>query len=155
MFPKDRGLAQVIRYGVVGVLNNSLGYLIYLAITWLWLEPKVAVTLLYPIGVITAYFGHAKYSFSYRGRTAHGVPRYLVAHGIGYGANMLLLYIFVDRLAFPHQLVQAAAIFVVAGILFLLFRYFVFPVQSISGPVQCPIAETVVRTAETGNRNGR
>lgn len=120
-------LGQVVRYGVVGVLNNLLGYLIYLLVTWLWLDPKVAVTLMYPIGAVTAYFGHAKYSFAYSGRASHGIIRYAIAHLIGYGTNITMLYVFSDLLMYPHQLVQAAAIVVVAGILYLLFRYFVFP----------------------------
>lgn len=120
-------LGQVARYGVVGVLNNLLGYLIYLLITWLWLDPKVAVTLMYPIGAVTAYFGHARYSFAYSGRSSHGIIRYAIAHVIGYGANIGMIYVFSDRLGYPHQLVQAAAIVAVAGILYLLFRYFVFP----------------------------
>lgn len=125
-------LTQVVRYGVVGVLNNLLGYLIYLLVTWLWLDPKVAITLLYPVGAVTAYFGHAKYSFAYSGSTSHGVLRYVIAHLIGYSVNVLMLYVFSDRLLYPHQIVQGAAIFVVAGVLFLLFRYFVFPNRSSS-----------------------
>jgi putative flippase GtrA len=120
-------MRQVARYGLVGVLNNLLGYLIYLVVTWLWLDPKIAVTLMYPIGAATAYFGHARYSFAYSGRTTHGIVRYVIAHLIGYGSNIGMLYMFSDRLGYPHQLVQAAAIVAVAGILYLLFRYFVFP----------------------------
>ena len=120
-------LAQVMRYGVVGVLNNLLGYLIYLAVTWFWLEPKLAVTLLYPIGVLTAYVGHAKYAFAYQGRHAHGLLRYFTAHLIGYGVNVSLLHIFSDKLLYPHQAVQAVAIVVVGGLLYLLSRYWVFP----------------------------
>ncbi|MBM3273358.1 GtrA family protein [Candidatus Kaiserbacteria bacterium] len=119
-------LCQVFRYGVVGVLNNLLGYLIYLVVTWLWLDPKMAVTLMYPIGAATAYFGHARYSFAYSGRTSHGIARYTIAHLIGFGANISMLYLFSDQLGYPHQLVQAVAIVAVAGILYLLFRYFVF-----------------------------
>lgn len=120
-------LGQVFRYGVVGVLNNLLGYFIYLVVTWLWLDPKVAVALMYPIGAVTAYFGHARYAFAFKGRTSHGLARYALAHLMGYGVNIGMLFLFSDRFGYPHQLVQAAAIIVVAGILFLLFRYFVFP----------------------------
>lgn len=122
-------LGQLLRYGVIGVLNNLLGYLIYLVVTWLWLDPKVAVTLMYPIGTATAYFGHSRYSFVYSGCTSHGIARYFIAHLIGYGANIGMLYLFSDRLGYPHQLVQAVAIVAVASILYLLFRYFVFPNQ--------------------------
>lgn len=125
-------LTQIIRYGVVGVMTNLLGYLIYLAVAWLWLEPKLAVTILYPIGAFTAYFGHAKYSFSYKGRTHVGVLRFFIAQSIGYGLNVALLYVFVDKFMLPHQLVQAGAMFVVAGILFLLLRYFVFSSRQVN-----------------------
>lgn len=120
-------LRQVVRYGVVGVLNNLLGYLIYLLVTWLWLDPKVAVTLMYPIGAVTAYLGHAKFAFAYSGRPSRGIIRYAIAHLIGYGVNIGMLYVFSDWLGYPHQMVQAVAIVAVAGILYLLFRYFVFP----------------------------
>ena len=119
-------LEQIIRYGVVGVANNLLGYSIYLIVTWLWLDPKIAVSILYPISATIAYFSHAKYSFSYNGRHASSIARYAFAHVLGYSANILLLYIFVDKLLFPHEFVQLISIVVVAGILFLLFRYFVF-----------------------------
>ena len=122
-------LRQIIRYGIVGILNNLLGYLIYLAVTWLGLDPKVAVTILYPIGAFTSYFGHARYSFTLKNNSSHVVVRYVIAHCVGYGATLLMLYIFTDKLFFPHQIVQAAAIFVVAAILYLMFRYFVFPDQ--------------------------
>ena len=120
---------QLLRYGVVGLLTNLAGYLIYLLLTWLWLEPKLAVTLLYPVGVIAGYFGHARYSFTFQGRLSSGMIRYLVAHAFGYVLNVSLLYVFTDRLHFPHEAVQFCAIFIVAGVLFLLFRYYVFPTR--------------------------
>lgn len=122
----------IVRYGIVGVLNNLRGYLIYLVLTWLWLEPKTAVTIMYPVSAAMAYFGHARYSFSYQGKVWHGALRYCVAHVIGYSASIGILYVFSDKLGFPHQLVRFFAIFAVAGILYVLFRYFVFPNRPLS-----------------------
>lgn len=118
---------QLFRYGIAGVLNNLLGYLVYLLMTYFGVDPKVAVTILYPISAVSGYFAHFKYSFLYR--EGHGVAifRYALAHCAGYGLNVGMLAVFSDHLQFPHQAVQAAAIFVVAGFLFLVFRYFVFP----------------------------
>lgn len=120
-------IADLGKYGLVGFLNNLLGYLIYILVTWFWLDPKIAVTLMYPIGAVTAYFGHARYSFSYKGSHLHSIVRYIIAHLIGYATNIGMLYLFWSRLGYPHQLVQAVAIMFVAVILFLLFHYFVFP----------------------------
>ncbi|MBA3537173.1 MAG: GtrA family protein [Tatlockia sp.] len=124
---KFPAIYQFIRYGIVGVINNLLGYLIYLFVTFFWLEPKIAITLFYPIGALTGYFGHLKYSFAYQGKHRFTLIRYGIAHFIGYSINFMMLVILVDKLKFPHQAVQASAIFVVASALFLMFRYFVFP----------------------------
>lgn len=123
---------QLVRYGVVGIANNLVGYLLYLGVTWSGVDPKLTVTLMYPVGALIGYFSHARYSFSYRGGRTRGLFRYVIAHVIGYGANVSLLYIFSDRMGYPHQLVQAMAIFLVASLLFVLFRYFVFPACSSS-----------------------
>lgn len=118
---------QIGRYAVVGILNNLRGYLTYLLLTWLWLDPKVAVSLMYPLGAFFAYFGHARYSFSYVGSKFMGAIRYFFAHLVGYLSNIGILYLLSDKLGYPHQLVQLLAITMVAGLLFILFRYFVFP----------------------------
>lgn len=119
-------LTQVVRYGMVGVLNNLLGYLLYLLVTWRWLDPKLAVSILYPVGALTAYFAHAKYSFSYHGGTSKALFRFVLAHFVGYTTNVLMLFLLVDVCGYPHPLVQAFAIVAVAGVLFVLFRCYVF-----------------------------
>lgn len=123
---KFPALLQMIRYGIVGVANNLISYLIYLLMTYLWLDPKVAVTLFYPIGAVTAYFGHYKYSFSYQGKNTFTMLRYGLAHVIGYSINLMMLLVLSDKFQLPHQAVQALAILVVAFTLFLLLKYFVF-----------------------------
>ena len=45
----------------------------------------------------------------------------------GYLLNFVILLTFVDRLGYTHQWVQAAAIIIVAGFLFITFKYYVFP----------------------------
>ena len=119
-------LRQAVRYGIAGVLNNLFGYAAYLLMTYFGIDPKVAVTFVYPLTVTTGYFAHFRYSFS--SRRAHGsaMSRYLVAHCSGYAVNLAMLHVFSDRMGLPHQAVQAAAIIVVAGMLFVLFRVFVF-----------------------------
>ena len=123
-------VSQMLRYAVVGIMNNLFGYLIYIAVTWLWLEPKLAVTLMYPISAVTAYFGHAKYAFSIQGQHGRALLRYIISHSLGYAINLSILYIFVDLHGYPHQAVQACAVFVVGGVLYLLFRYWVFGINS-------------------------
>ena len=143
-------LLQLIRYGVVGLFSNLAGYLVYLLITWLGVDPKITVTFLYPLGAAIAYYGHARYSFSYRGRHLNGFVRYVITHVFGYLLNVGSLYLFVDILGHPHQLVQLVNIFAVAGFLFLAFKFFAFPKCGAQGA--CVEVENLVHGAE---RDGR
>ena len=45
----------------------------------------------------------------------------------GFLINLAMLYYFVDVIGFPHEIVQALAILLVSGYLFLTTRFFVFP----------------------------
>lgn len=126
-----RLLKQVFRYSIVGILNNLWGYSLYLFVTWLGMDPKLAVSILYPVAMFSAYFAHSKYSFKYPKWRSSSKFRFIISHIIGYAVNVMILSIFVDGFGYPHQMVQAAAIFVVAGVLFFLLRYYVFPLANI------------------------
>ena len=55
-----RSLRQVIRYGIVGVVQNAVGYGIYLFFTWLGADPKLVVSIAYPIGILISFLGNKK-----------------------------------------------------------------------------------------------
>lgn len=115
------------RYAVVGMLSNLSAYLVYLLVTSLGVEPKMAMTLLYILGAAIGFFGNRQWAFEHKGSLMGAGWRYLLVHLAGYLLNLSILLAFVDVLGFPHQLVQAIAIGLVAGFLYLLFKYYVFP----------------------------
>ena len=118
---------QFVKTCVVGVIQNTIGYLVYLSLTWSWFDPKTAVTITYPVGFIIGYYGHFKYSFSYKGNHYKGTVRYIIAHVLGYLTNISILYIFYDLMGFDHRAVQIFAIGILVVFFFLLYKYFVFP----------------------------
>lgn len=119
-------MLQLIRYGLVGLASNGAMYFIYLLITYLGMEAKTAMTLVYIVGAFIGFAGNRKWTFAHRGAYSSAALRYVLAHLCGYLLNFMILYIFVDRLGYAHQWVQAAAIIIVAGFLFIIFKYFVF-----------------------------
>lgn len=128
-------LGRLFRYGLVGVAVNAAGYLVYLAVTWLGVGPKTTAGLLYVFGATMGYLGNRRFAFAHRGGHTGAAARFALAHVGGFALNLGLLYVFHDRLGFPHQLVQAVAILVVAGMLFVVFDVFVFPRQARSGDI--------------------
>lgn len=119
-------MLQLIRYSLVGVASNATIYLVYLLITYLGVEPKTAMTFVYIIGASIGFIGNRKWTFAHRGNSSSAALRYVLAHLLGYLLNLFILVTFVDRLGYAHQWVQAAAIIIVAGFLFIVFKYFVF-----------------------------
>ncbi len=118
--------SQLFRYGLIGMTTNLVGYSVYLLLTSLGNTPKITMTVLYVIGANISFFANKKITFSYTGNVFVSGIRFTITHLFGYLLNFLILMIFVDKLGYPHQLVQGIAIFVVAGFLFVCFKIFVF-----------------------------
>ena len=121
-----RTFGELIRFGVVGVAHNLLGYLVYLLITWLGTDPKVAVAILYPLGTAFSYFANRQWTFEHKGKVGQSMSRYIGMHVFGYTLNLLIIYVGVDVLAFPHQLVQLFAMGFLAVMFFVMSKLLVF-----------------------------
>ena len=124
---KSQGqFSQLSRFALVGVASNLAGYMVYLLATNLGSTPKITMTVLYGTGAAIGYVGNRNFTFAHHGSVLDSGIRYLIAHLLGYLTNLFILFYFSDTLRFPHQWVQAAAIFVVAGFLFIASKFFVF-----------------------------
>lgn len=117
---------QFLRYAIVGVVSNAVLYALYLFLTWAGVGPKIAMTLLYAFGVAQTFVFNRKWSFQHQGKGSPALVRYASAYGFGYLLNLIVLLVLVDQWGFPHQWVQGAMILILAVMLFLLQRYWVF-----------------------------
>lgn len=123
---KRRTVPQSLRFIVVGVLNNLGGYLLYIAVTWAGVDPKLTVAMFYPVAVLINYLTHARYSFDSRGDHGRRLPRYIVVYMLALLVNLGMLALFHDRMGFRHEFVQFAAFGVVGTFLFFSMKFFVF-----------------------------
>lgn len=130
-------LRQFFTYALIGVLTNIIGYAIYLILTYLWGAPKLTMTALYFVGASIGFVANRRFTFRHDGGIGISGVRYLLAQVAGYLLNLVLLLLFVDWFDFPHQVVQAIAIVVVAIFLFVVLRVFVFaPSLAVTGVVR-------------------
>lgn len=119
-------MAQLLRYALVGTVSNGSAYVAYLLLTAAGIGPRLAMTVVYVAAATAAFWGNRWLTFHHRGSVASSGSRFALAHLAGYATNLTLLTVFVRWLGLPHQLVQAIAIVLVAGLLFVLSRNFVF-----------------------------
>ncbi len=117
---------QLVRFGIVGLVSNVVLFIAYLAITSAGTEHKIAMTLLYAVGVVQTFILNKRWSFRHQGENRTAFVRYCISYSFGYVINLAALYILVDTIGYPHQIVQGAMIIALAVILFALQKFWVF-----------------------------
>ena len=125
-------LTQAVRFALVGLASNALGFCWYLLLTWLGMGPKAAMSVLFLLGTLQTFLFNKRWSFQYGGNDKLVLLRYLAAYGLGYMLNLAMLIVLVDHANLPHAPVQAVMIGVVAVMMFLLQKFWVFASPSAS-----------------------
>jgi putative flippase GtrA len=121
-----RSGGQFLRYGLVGLASNLLLYVAYLGLTTLGIGHKTGMTVLYAVGVVQTFVFNRTWSFRHDGELHGAFARYVVSYACGYLLNLSMLWLAVDWLGMPHQIVQGIMVVVVALAIFLMQKYWVF-----------------------------
>lgn len=129
---KYPALKQLIRYCVVGVLNNALGYLIFLIFISKGIGHKSTATMLYVFGVFFSFCMNRSYVFKSTVSTGVALKRLLLTLIVGYLINLLGLYIFVDVLWFRPELIQFILIVVMSIYFYYVNKIYVHEGKTIS-----------------------
>ncbi|NCC30514.1 MAG: GtrA family protein [Chloroflexia bacterium] len=123
-------MPQAIRFGVVGLVSNILLYLLYLMLTATGVGHKSAMSLLFAVGTVQTFIFNKNWTFAHCGFLQASFFRYVAAYSLAYLLNLTALLILVDNLGYPHQAVQGVMILILALMLFLLQKYWVFRVPT-------------------------
>jgi putative flippase GtrA len=101
-------------------------YVAYLFLVDAGLGPKIAMSLAYFTGVVLSFTFNRRWSFDHAGPASLAFRRYCSAYAMGYFCNLGGLYLLVDILDFPHRTVQGVLVLLMAAMLFLLQKFWVF-----------------------------
>lgn len=123
---------QFTRYAVVGLTSNLVLYFVYLGLTMLGMGHKSAMTLVYIVGVTQTFYFNRNWSFRHDGHVSSALLRYVTTYALGYLFNLVVLMLLVDHWGWPHQWVQGVMIFILAALLFVMQRYWVFRSVTVS-----------------------
>lgn len=125
---------EFIRYAAVGVAANVCGFLLYALFTELGVSPVLTISIFYPVHIGIAFYLNKKWSFNFRGRLSASAVRYITAYVGCYVLNVAMLKFFNGYLGYSHLYVQAAAVVVIALLLFLIQKLWVFKERGHSVP---------------------
>jgi len=121
---------QLLRFVVVGLASNLAIYIIYLFLASAFFDPKIAMTITFAFGVLLSFSFNRRWTFDHRGPRGNSLLRYSAVYLVGYTINLSAIVVFVDRLGLPHEIVQGCMILIVAVIVFLLQKHWVFRTNS-------------------------
>jgi putative flippase GtrA len=128
-------VGRILRFGVVGVVNNAVGYGLFVALSLVGTGHVEAMTASYLVGVGISFWGNRSWTFGHRGATGPAISRFLVANAVGYGVNFVVLNALVAGVGVPQIPAQLAATALVAACTFTLMRAWVFRARSVAGDV--------------------
>lgn len=117
---------QVLRYGGVGLLSNFLGYIVYIGIVAAGVGHKLAMSIVYAAVFAMSFYGNRRFTFDHRGAIGAVGVKFVAVYALGYWVNLSILFFFVDKMGYRHEVVQLIAIGVIAVQSFILLKFFVF-----------------------------
>lgn len=117
---------QFIRYVLVGLASNAVVYIAYLVLTKFGMGPKLAMSLLYCVGVLQTFVFNKKWSFRFQGAATPALVRYATVYAVGYAINFFALLWLVDKLRLPHQWVMGVLVLFMAVFFFVAQKFWVF-----------------------------
>lgn len=80
-----------IKYGLIGVVNTSIGYGITFYLFYICVLPELANFIGYVIGFFISYLLNKKYNFKSANSHRKDFPKFIVSMGLAYIINLLVL----------------------------------------------------------------
>ena len=121
----DPTTRSAARFLVVGATNNLLMYGLFVLLTLRGIPPVPAATITYVLGMAISFVAHSRFTFRHRGDRGPAMIRFVLANVAGYLLNVGLLHLLIT-IGLPAVLAQLIAVVVVAALLFVAMKQWVF-----------------------------
>lgn len=129
---------SLVRFGLVGLVNNAALLGVYAAAAALGTPRPLAVSLVFLVGMAQGFLLNKSFAFRFKGGGGRELARYLLVYGLALLADVVLLEVLVVFAGVPHILAQALLIVVIALALYVAMDRFVFPTSGRTSSARAP-----------------
>ncbi len=98
LIKNSESFAQFIKFITVGVLNTLIGLAVFYFFSFLGFHYSLALGLSYGVGIINSYIWNKKWTFQGKGNVFVEMLRFVLIYLCSYLINLLLMYIFVEKI---------------------------------------------------------
>lgn len=97
----ENGINKFIKFGLVGVLNTLINWIIFAVLNFVGVYYIVANVIAYAIATANSYIWNSKWVFKYNGKDKKETTiKFVILNLIGLALNTAILYFLVDILLF-------------------------------------------------------
>jgi putative flippase GtrA len=119
-------LGQIVRFGIVGVLNTGIGLAVYKVAIDVGIPYPLASVLAYAVGAVNSYTLNRIWTFRAGAFSGTSFARWAVVQLVAVGINELVLVTLVEGLSVDRVVAQGFALVVASAVMFVLGRQWAF-----------------------------
>lgn len=130
--PSEEAWASIIqfaKFGIVGLTNNAISYIIYLILIWLGMHYTPANIVGFTVSVFNSYFWNNKYVFETEGQRIWWktfLKTYISYAGTGIVLSNILLYLWIDILGISSVIAPLINLVITVPINFLVNKFWAY-----------------------------
>lgn len=123
----ESGINKFIKFGLVGVLNTLINWIIFAVLNFVGVYYIVANVIAYAIATANSYIWNSKWVFKYNGKDKKETTiKFVILNLIGLALNTAILYFLVDILLFNKLIGLVITTVIVMVINYIVNKIWVF-----------------------------
>ncbi|WP_207745889.1 GtrA family protein [Clostridium sp. D53t1_180928_C8] len=123
----ENGINKFIKFGLVGVLNTLINWIIFAVLNFVGVYYIVANIIAYAIATANSYIWNSKWVFKYNGKDKKETTiKFVILNLIGLALNTAILYFLVDILLFNKLIGLVITTVIVMVINYIVNKIWVF-----------------------------
>lgn len=123
----ETGINKFIKFGLVGVLNTLINWIIFSLLNFVGVYYIIANIIAYAVATVNSYIWNSKWVFKYNGKDKKETTvRFVILNLLGLALNTAILYFLVDMLLFNKLAGLVITTAIVMVINYLLNKIWVF-----------------------------
>ncbi len=133
----NNGIFQFVKFGVVGISNTLIGYVVYSICIWIGMHYLLANLIGFIVSVLNAFYWSDRFVFKkqdgeLRNTWASLVKTILAYASTGIVLNSLLLWLFIDEMAMSEYIAPLVILIITVPTNFILNKYWSFKTKKIN-----------------------
>ena len=118
---------QIIKYSSVGMLTNSIGYILYIVISnFIGINPPIAAIVSGFMVIGISYLLNTRFTFKSKNKGLFDAINYFLLYVSAILLNSLIIFIFSNMLGFAHEIIAAISLVIISCSLFLIQKFLLF-----------------------------